>query len=50
MTTTENLALRCTLLAAVAAALCSALPAAAHEIWMAQRSGKLALIYGAGAH
>ena len=36
--------------AALAVALCSALPAAAHEIWFAQRSGKLALIYGAGAH
>lgn len=36
--------------AALAAALCTALPAAAHEIWFAQRSNKLALIYGAGAH
>lgn len=37
-------------LAALAATLCTALPAAAHEIWFAQRSSKLALIYGAGAH
>jgi nickel transport protein len=36
-------------LAALTAALCSALPATAHEIWFAQRSNKLALIYGAGA-
>lgn len=38
------------LAAALAAALCGALPASAHEIWFAQRSGKLALVYGAGAH
>ena len=37
-------------LAALTVALCSALPANAHEIWFAQRSNKLALIYGAGAH
>ena len=36
--------------AALIVALCSALPATAHEIWFAQRSNKLALIYGAGAH
>lgn len=38
------------MLAALTATLCGALPAGAHEIWFAQRSGKLALIYGAGAH
>ena len=50
MTLTGKLVSRCTLLAAVATTLYSALPAAAHEIWFAQRSNKLALIYGAGAH
>lgn len=35
---------------ALAAALLAALPAGAHEIWFAQRSSRLALVYGAGAH
>jgi nickel transport protein len=50
MTHTHNALRRWSMRAALAAALCSALPAGAHEIWFAQRSGKLALIYGAGAH
>ena len=50
MTPCINATRRWPMLAALAGALCGALPADAHEIWFAQRSNKLALIYGAGAH
>lgn len=40
---------RCTLLIIAALSLVAAVPSWAHGIWFAQRSGRLALIYGEGA-
>jgi len=41
---------RAACLALCASTLLAAVPAGAHEIWFAQRSSKLALVYGAGAN